>query len=197
MQKLGFNLLEPDIIKEVANIGASNAATSLSKLLHKRIGVNVPEVSMPEFKYLSAFLGSSDKIISATLVNISGEIDGMIMYIMTQEASCAIVNNFLKKNYRSFIEFGEMEISVLTEIGNILVSSYLTAVAKLLNLNIKQSLPYHTIDMAGAVLSVPASEFGKIGDNVLFIKSNFNEDEEISGHFILIPDVEKDKHITI
>lgn len=197
MKKMGFNLLEPDIIKEVANIGASNAATSLSKIVHKRITVNVPEVSMPEFKDLADFLGGGEEIVSAILVNISGEIDGMIMYIMTKEASCSLINNLMKKNCKEFEEFGEIEISALTEIGNILVSSYLTAVAKLLNLRIKQSLPYHTIDMAGAILSVPAAEFGKVGNNVLFIKSNFNENADLSGYFMLIPDVEKDKHIVI
>ena len=197
MQKLGLSILDPDIMKEIANIGASNAATSLSKLLQRKVGINVPEIDMPKFKELSDFLGGGDKIVSAVLVNITGQIDGMIMYIMTEESSCALVNKFLHKNYSSFSEFQEMEMSVLKEVGNILLSTYLTAVSKLLNLRINQSVPEHSIDMANALLSVPASEFGKVADNVLFIKSNFNEAEELSGHFILIPDVEKDKDIII
>jgi chemotaxis protein CheC len=197
MEKLGFNLLDTDIIKEVANIGASNAATSLSKIVHKRISVNVPEVSMPEFKDLSKFLGGGDKIVSGLLVNVTGEISGMIMYIMTKESSCALIENIMHKKFDSFEQFGDIEVSALTEIGNILISSYLTAVAKLLNLNIKQSLPYHCIDMADAILSVPAAEFGKVGNNVLFIKSNFDENDALSGYFMLIPDVEKDKNIIV
>lgn len=197
MKKLGLSILDPDIMKEIANIGASNAATSLSKLLQKRVGVNVPEVDMPEFKDLPEFLGGGDKIVSAVLVNISGEMDGMIIYLMSEHSSCSLVNKFLHKNCTSFGDFHEMEISVLTEVGNILLSSYLTAVSKLLGLKIKQSLPYHSIDMANALLSVPATQFGQVADNVLFIKSNFNEDEALSGHFMLIPDIEKDKNIMI
>ena len=44
--------------------------------------------------------------------------------------------------------------------------------------------------MAGAILSVPAIEFGKMGDEALLIESRFfEEDRAVSGYFILIPDV--------
>jgi len=47
------------------------------------------------------------------------------------------------------------------------------------------------MDMAGAILSVPAIEFGKMGDKVLFIESEFVEGNDcVTGYFILIPDVD-------
>ena len=56
---------------------------------------------------------------------------------------------------------------------------------------IKQSVPYMAIDMAGAILSVPAIEFGKIGDKALLIQSQFGEEEiNVDGYFILIPTME-------
>ena len=45
--------------------------------------------------------------------------------------------------------------------------------------------------MAGAILSVPAIEFGKLGDKALLIQSQFLEDSvELDGYFILIPTLE-------
>ena len=47
-----------------------------------------------------------------------------------------------------------------------------------------------TTDMAGAILSVPAVEFGQLGDKILFIQTQFRDDISIDGFFVLIPDVE-------
>ena len=48
--------------------------------------------------------------------------------------------------------------------------------------------------MAGAILSVPAIEFGKMGDKALLIESRFKDmDIDISGYFILIPTIESYK----
>ena len=56
-------------------------------------------------------------------------------------------------------------------------------------LTIQASVPYMAMDMAGAILSVPAIEFGKLGDKALMIEAEFGEDaeNEIGGYFLLIP----------
>ena len=43
--------------------------------------------------------------------------------------------------------------------------------------------------MAGALLSVPAVEFGVLGDKILLIQTTFSDDVELDGYFILIPDM--------
>ena len=88
-------------------------------------------------------------------------------------------------------EFDEIELSALKEIGNILASSYLSAMSSLTSLSILPSVPDIAIDMAGAILSVPAIEFGKVGDTVLYIETEFSEGStKVVGDFFLIPDVE-------
>ena len=88
-------------------------------------------------------------------------------------------------------EFTEMEWSALMEIGNIISGAYLTAISQLTNLSIIQTVPSLAIDMAGAILSVPAIEFGKLGDKALLIESQFRDDEiDVCGYFILIPTLE-------
>ena len=44
--------------------------------------------------------------------------------------------------------------------------------------------------MAGAILSVPAIEFGIMGDKILLIQSQISDDIDIDGFFIMIPDME-------
>jgi chemotaxis protein CheC len=57
-------------------------------------------------------------------------------------------------------------------------------------MKIYPSPPALTVDMAGALLSVPAIEFGVYGDNILLIQSQFFDDIEIEGYFILVPDID-------
>ena len=189
MNSWGFSRIDADTLKEIANIGSGTAAGSLASLLKDKITMTVPEVDTPEFKNLPDILNGPDKIVASVLVKISGDIKGMMMYIMDERSACILTNVLLNKNNKSLYDFGEMELSVITEIGNILTSSYLTSLSSLLKFKISKSIPYLSIDMAGAVLSVPAIEFGKVGDTVLLIKSTLNDRKyNMVGFFILIPD---------
>ena len=53
---------------------------------------------------------------------------------------------------------------------------------------VSPSVPALSDDMAGAILSVPAIEFGKMSDRVLLIQSEFcSEFGQAKGFFILVP----------
>ena len=89
------------------------------------------------------------------------------------------------------MEYYEITLSALKEIGNILTSSYLSALSALTGLTIKPDVPALAIDMAGAILSVPAIEFGKTTDTVLYIETEFIEGKDrVIGDFFLVPDTE-------
>ena len=59
------------------------------------------------------------------------------------------------------------------------------------------TVPSLTVDMVGALLSVPAAEFGKYGDKLLMIQSQFGENDFVTGYFLLIPELDSyDKILT-
>ena len=89
-----------------------------------------------------------------------------------------------------------MGISALKEIGNIITGAYLNSLSQLTNLKMVPSVPDLSIDMLNAILSVPAIEFGKLGDKALLIESQFRDEEmDVCGYFILIPTMESYAHI--
>ncbi len=180
-----------DILREIASIGSGNAVTSLAKMLNKKIKMSVPLVNLPEFKDIARFIGGEENQIVGILVGISGEINGIMMFVIKVESAKTLLEMLLSINKSDTEGFNELELSALEEIGNILCSSYLGSLASLINKKIKPSIPFLSIDMANAILSVPAIEFGKVGDKVLFIESVFVTDkEDVSGYFILVPDME-------
>ena len=98
----------------------------------------------------------------------------------------------IEEEVKDEYEFGEMECSAIKEVGNIITGAYLNALSGLTNLKIVPSIPQLGIDMAGALLSVPAVEFGILGDKILLIETQFSDDVELDGYFIMIP--AKDSH---
>jgi len=187
-----INSIQYDVLKEIGNIGAGNATTALSQMINKRVNMKVPKVDLLEFKELSDIVGGAEKPVVGILFTLDGNINGMMMFMMDLEASRHLVNLLLGESYLSETgEFSEMEKSALNEIGNIIAGAYLSSLSALTNLTITSSIPYMAIDMAGAILSVPAIEFGKIGDKALLIETEFGDDiRAVNGYFILIPTIE-------
>lgn len=184
----GLDNMQFDVLRELGNIGAGNATTALSQLINTKIDMQVPKVELLEFKELSDIVGGAESLVVGILLTLEGEIDGMMMFMLERESAHNLVNILMGKTLDNFEDFTEMDLSALNEIGNIIAGAYLSSLSSLTNLLITASVPYMAIDMAGAILSVPAIEFGKVGDKALLIQSKFGEnDKEVNGYFILIP----------
>ncbi len=185
-----LNNLHLDVLREIGNIGAGNAATALAKLLNRKIDMDVPRVKIMGFKDVSETLGGAEIPVVGILLKVDGDLTGNIMFILEQQAAALLVNMLMGRDpEEAQQEFSELEISALKEIGNILAGSYLSSLSSMTNLKIVPSVPDLAIDMAGAILSVPAIEFGKVGDTVLYIETEFSEgDDKVVGDFFLVPD---------
>ncbi|MDR1689600.1 MAG: chemotaxis protein CheC [Clostridiales bacterium] len=179
-----------DVLKEIGNIGAGNAITSLSKMLNKKVDMRVPKVSLVDFKFISDFIGGPENLIIGILIGLSGDVNGIMMFLVEKNSAHRLIDIlFSSTSANENDDFSEMELSALQEVGNILSGSYLGSFATLINKSIIPSIPYLAIDMAQAILSVPAIEFGKVSDKVLLIESLFEaENKDVSGFFVLVPD---------
>lgn len=153
--------------------------------------MGVPKVNVLEFKELAEVVGGEENPIVGILLHVEGDINGMMMFVLEQSGAHNLVNMLMGRELGGFSEFTEMDMSALNEIGNIISGAYLSSLSTLTNLKIVASVPYMAMDMAGAILSVPAIEFGKVGDKALMIQTDFGgEQERVFGYFILIPDIE-------
>lgn len=192
-----MNDTEYDILTEIGNIGAGNATTALSQMINARVDMFVPKVEMLAFKELAEIIGGAETLVAGILLTLSGDIEGSMLFILENKAAHHLVHKLtgFDADYNAEV-FTELEYSALLEIGNIISGAYLTAISKLTNLNFVLTVPCISVDMAGAILSVPAIEFGKLGDKALLIESQFRDDEvDVCGYFILIPTLESYSHI--
>lgn len=182
------NEMYMDVLKEIGNIGAGNATTAIADMLGLRIDMNVPEVQFLPVEEIGTSLGAEDDVIVGIMLSVEMDIEGSMMFLMDMPSAHHIVNRLMMRDDDYMEDFNEMDLSAIKEVGNIIAGSYLSALSGLTNMTILPSVPFVAIDMAAAILSVPAIQFGMMGDNALLIKTEFSDELGINGYFILMPE---------
>lgn len=191
------NSMYMDVLREIGNIGAGNATTSLASMINSKIDMNVPKVELMEASKLSTAICPEEEIIVGIFLEVKHDITGSMMFLMRMDSAHYLVNKLMGKDPENRDDFDEMDLSAMKEIGNIIAGAYLSALSAMTNLNISPTVPYISIDMAGAILSIPAIQFGQYGDNALLIETAFGGDTMLQGYFILLPELDSyDKILT-
>ncbi len=187
-----INEMQFDVLREIGNIGSGNAATALAQMLNQKVDIKVPKAALLDFNELPAAVGGEETIVVGILLTLSEDVEGMMMFVIKIESAYNLLQKMMWSDINREEPLNEMQMSCLQEIGNIITGAYLSSLSGLTKLTIQASVPYLALDMAGAILSVPAIEFGKLGDKALMIEAEFGGDaeDEIGGYFLLIPTME-------
>lgn len=189
-----MNDLYFDALREIGNIGAGNAASALSSMIDSKVDMKVPRVELLDFKEIGEAMGGEETVMAGMLLGIEGDLTGSIMFLLEEKSAHILVGKFMSHmgmpvGTGNEGEFNEMEQSVLKEISNIMTGAYLNSLASFTNMTILPTVPALAVDMAEAILSVPAIQFGMVGDKMLLIQTAFTGDEALNGFFILVPDM--------
>jgi chemotaxis protein CheC len=181
-----------DVLRELGNIGAGSATTALSVLLDSKLTMDTPVVKVLDFDDIADMVGGADVVVATVLTRFTGEVNGMTLFILELEEAKNLSATMLHKSYgEDFKEFDYMDRSTLKEVGNILMSSYISSIGTLTGLSIKTDPPEICVDMVGAILSLPISVLGQVGDKALIIDSRFMDDNRpIDGFIMFVADDE-------
>lgn len=183
--------IQLDVLKEIGNIGAGHAATSLSTMINKKIDMNVPSVKIIPFSEIEGVLGGEEEVVVGVFLRLEGDISGNIFYMMSFDSAKHLINNVLNSDSCDSTELSEIEVSVLHELGNILAGSYISSLSDFTKLNIYPSVPAMTVDLVGAIFSYGLIQISQYADAAILIETRFLEgDRCLQGHFFLIPDPE-------
>ncbi len=183
-----------DILKEIGNIGAGHAATSLSKLLDRKIDMNIPDVRLVSFNEMMDIAGGAEQVLVSVFLRLEGDASGSMFFVLPPEQANRMAYQMTGDHQIDFAvpPHSEMGVSAINELGNILSGSYLSALSDFTQLSIQPSVPSVSIDMIGAVLSFGLLELSQVSDHAIVIdtciKDNSLETGEVRGHFFLLPD---------
>ena len=185
-----MNLQELDVMKEISSIGTSHAATALSKLLQKEVRISIPEVSVLGYEETVNQIGNIEELVVATLVQMSNEINGLMLFIFKMDLANEVLERLIGRSYQSFEEMDELAYSALEEVGNIIICSYVNAFTQLVGVEIDLSVPSSTINMLGGILTVPIAEYGYETNKLMYINAEFIiEGTKFSDGLLMLPDI--------
>lgn len=195
MDAKNLSNMQRDVLREIGNIGAGNAATSMSQLIDKNVSMEVPSVKIVTINEMMELIGGPERLIVAIFFRIKGESPGTVYFILTlEEAEYLVQKMMLQEDVRLLVdgEPNELAISALREVANIMTGSYLSALSDFTNLKMATTVPYLTIDMAAAALVTGMIELSRVTDYAIIIdtKINSSKNDNVQGHFLLVPDPE-------
>lgn len=179
-----YTNIQLDALKEIMNIGGGKAATTISQMVGSVIRMRVPDVNILSYDELYDQVMSDDQEVYTVLSSISGELKGAMLFVITDLAAQKI-SSLMMGTDQNVTE--KVKVSAVSELTNIVSSSFLTSIGGLLKKEVKPEVPVSSFDMFGAVISSAYMEFEQFGDEIMVIRNEFSYDSnylEASLYFI-------------
>lgn len=178
---------ELDILKEVGTITAGHGSIVFSEILDKKISLNVPSVKFISPGELNQNI-SVGKTATATFSRIYKGFEGGGAFVLDGSSSSRLIDisyvpDLENKSVSYVVESG---LSLLKDIGNVIVDSYLNALGTMFDRVIIPSVPTLINGTIDEILYLILSPYGK-KNCACIIETIFAEfQENIKGSFYLI-----------
>jgi chemotaxis protein CheC len=187
--KFTLSKFQLDALVEVGNIGMGHAATSLSKMLSKKIQMTVPYINFMPIQRLPEMFGNVEALVAGVYLEISGEANGKVLLLFPRDSALALADIIMNRAPGQTNILSQIDQSALMEVGNILIGSYLTALNDFTGLKLRQSVPKLAFDMVGAVMDFLIIEISSVAEEALVIETQLLEpSNKIKGYVIFLFD---------
>jgi chemotaxis protein CheC len=178
-----YTELQLDALRELANIGSGTASTALSGMLGRSVDISVPNAQALPFADAVEAAGDPETEVTGIVLGITGEMNGTVLLLIPPadaDAMCRMLG----------VEpDDEFALSALGEIGNIVGTSYINALASMTAMEIEPTPPATATDFLGAIVESVLAGAAMSGDVALMLDSNLVvEGEDCSIAFLLVPD---------
>jgi chemotaxis protein CheC len=184
-----FTAVQMDALQELANIGSAHSATTLSQMLNTNIGMSVPKIDIIDLSKVGEFL--TDELTTMVVFELQGDIPhGGFLILHFPRDSAKRTANIMQGSSESDLSFNEMDQSAILEVGNIMVSSFLSAASDLIGLVMLPSPPVLVVDMAHAAITSLVAQMTVEVDDVILFKVRLTSDEhKIAGNILIFLEV--------
>ncbi|MDP9378392.1 MAG: chemotaxis protein CheC [Actinomycetota bacterium] len=177
-----FSDVQLDALRELANIGSGMASTALSGMLGRPVDISVPVASALPLAEAVEAIGPAEQEVTGVMLGIIGELKGSVVLLVSPEDAVKLCA-FLGVEADS-----EWGLSALGEIGNIVGTSYINALAAMTGFEIEPTPPATATDMLGAIVATCLAEHADGTDIALVLDSDLAvEGDDCSISFLLIP----------
>lgn len=188
MNSIEFNSESIDRLRELFNIGAGNAANTVSILSGVRVTITVPELYICKFPELNRYIGETGREMVGIYHNISGGLAGKVLFLISKNSGEQLTELLIQQY--SVKESSEADFAnTLKEFSNIITGSYLNALSTMIGKKILHSIPFLAVDMVGALLDSVIATVAEKEDFVVILKTLLTGDAGVFDiSFIFFPE---------
>ncbi|MCL1864838.1 MAG: chemotaxis protein CheW [Spirochaetes bacterium] len=187
---------ELDISKEelnefnlLSNMGAANAAESLSKILNKRIDLSIPDVKLAPVEKIPDYFNDLNEQYMCVVLGIEGEISGILLLLLQEKTGFELIDMLYGVEITGKKELGEDGISALKEMTNIIGSSILNVYAEKSKMLIKPNVPTFVNDYLQSIIDTVIAVQNIKNDYAIVMETAFYfENDQVVGDLMLLPD---------
>ena len=182
--------MEIDTLREIGSIGTGNAAPALGQLLGREVRITLPEVRIMGYNEAIEWIGGPEAVTAGVLVGMGGQMSGIMLSVQQMGFINLVLESMLSESISDYMELNELRQSALIEVGNIMISTFINALSGLSGISVDLTVPAFTVDMQGAILSVPMAVYGGMSDYLMTIGGNFVcDNKQVPCHLLLSPDI--------
>lgn len=177
---------EMDILKEIGTTAAAYGSTALSEILGRKITLSVPSIDIISCLNIEQRLSFEGIVVSLQSQILSG-IEGRVIFLLGEKNVYKLIDLYYKptEDIKKGSIFTEMGISLIKEIGGVIISAYVSALGHFLGRLLIPSLP--------VLINAPLQDIIRIisttcteREYIMLIESIFEEVKEgIRGNFWL------------
>jgi chemotaxis protein CheC len=177
------------MLTAVARDGAIRAGRGLSGLMGQQISIHVPNVRIGTKADACDAVGGEESLVLGAYLSISGDITGHVMLLFPVARALQCVDLMCGQPPGTTVEPDELAQSAVGELGNIVGSAFVNALADDLNLILHPSPPTIIHDMAIALVQSVYAEVLSQGGDVVMMDAVFEDDKgRTAGLIIVAPD---------
>ncbi|MEJ5252466.1 MAG: chemotaxis protein CheC [Armatimonadota bacterium] len=175
-----------DALREIANIGMGKASSALADLIGTTILISVPQAVCVPISSLQTVLRDPEVVTAGVYLQVTGDITGHATFIFEVNSAHRLAGMLLGLPE---VQLDEVTASALMEIGNIMLSAYLTSISDFTGLRLLPSPPVMAVDMGCAILNAVLTNMQELDDFAVTIATDiYDPDGLISGTFIYLPE---------
>lgn len=177
------------LMEAASKDGARRAGRGLTGLMGQEIAIHVPNIRVGTRADACDAVGGPEAVVLGAYLSISGDITGHVVLLFPESRAFECVDLMCGQKPGTTTEADELAGSAIGELGNIVGSAFINALADEMNLVLHASPPAVVNDMAIALVQTIYADILSQGGEVVMMDAVFEDKRgRTAGLLLVAPD---------
>jgi chemotaxis protein CheC len=181
-----FTQYQIDAVTELMNVASGRAASALAGILNQRVHIDLLELKFLSREEMEAFLASEIGLIgSAVEQDFTSDLNGSALLLFKQEHAANMIQALLKEN-RDLASLTSADVSILGEVGNVLLNACVATLCRQINKRVRFQVPVVSLRQSGEVVASAIVQKWPVALQAIVLKSRMRVGQIETVVYILI-----------